>query len=129
MVYIMNAQTCLSGPELISLRNTLFTAITPRAWIRICGWGPNMEELEKEIKAIISNGYRLKFSIPTSDELSRMRQIHRELTASERQKVQQMERTLRELIVALDKDLDIENLPADVRGAMVKYFASGVASG
>lgn len=126
MVYIMNAQTCLSGPELISLRNTLFTAITrSRAWIRICGWGPNMEELEKEIKAIISNGYRLKFSIPTSDELSRMRQIHRELTASERQKVQQMERTLRELIVALDKgDLDIENLPADVRGAMVKYFAS-----
>ena len=84
-----------------------------------------MEELEKEIKAIISNGYRLKFSIPTSDELSRMRQIHRELTASERQKVQQMEQNLRELIVALEKgDLDIENLPADVRGAMVKYFAS-----
>lgn len=126
MVYIINAQMCLSGPELISLRNTLFTAITrSRAWMRICGWGSNMEVLEEEIGAVVSNGYHLKLQIPTLDELSRMRQIHRELTASERQKMQQMEQNLRELIAALEKgDLDIENLPADVRGAIVKYFAS-----
>lgn len=126
MVYIINAQMCLSGPELISLRNTLFTAITrSRAWMRICGWGSNMEALEEEIGAVISNGYHLKFRIPSPDELSRMRQIHRELTASERQKMQQVEQNLRALIVALEKgDLDIENLPADVRGAIVKYFAS-----
>ena len=126
MVYIINAQICLSGPELISLRNTLFTAITrSKAWTRICGWGPNMAELEGEIGAVVSNSYHLKFQIPTPDELSRLRQIHRELTASERQRMQQVEKDLRALILSLERgDLDIENLPADVRGAMVKYFAS-----
>lgn len=126
MVYIINAQTCLSGLELISLRNTLFTAITrSRAWTRICGWGPNMKELEEEIGAVMSSNYHLKFQIPTSDELSRMRQIHRERSANERQEMQQIEKNLRAFIAALEKgELDIENLPADIRGAIVKYFAS-----
>jgi len=36
-----------------------------------------------------------------------------------------MEQNLRDLILALEKgDVDIENLPADVRGGMVKHFAS-----
>ena len=125
MVYIINSQVCLSGPELISLRNTLFTAITrSKAWMRICGWGPNMVRLDEEIKSVVSNNYHLKLQIPTTEELSRIRQIHRELTASERQKIRQIEKNLRSFIIALEKgDIDIENLPADVRGSIMKYFA------
>ena len=59
MVYVANAQHCVAGPGLITRRNTLFTAITrSKAWVRICGWGPDMWELQAEIEAIKNNDYR-----------------------------------------------------------------------
>ena len=85
MVYILNSQHCLGGRGLTTLRNILFTAITrSKAWVRICGWGSQMEKLQTEIDAIRSNDFRLSFCIPTDAELHEMRQIHREQTAHER---------------------------------------------
>lgn len=126
MVYVINAQRCVEGPELIALRNTLFTAITrSRAWVRICGWGPNMSGLRGEFEAIKANGYRLRFRIPTSEELAKIRQIHRELTADERGRAQKAERELRSLVEALEKgDVSVENLPVRLRVAIAKHFSS-----
>ncbi len=85
MVYIVNAEQCLSGSGLITLRNTLFTAITrSRAWVRICGVGVQMEALEQEIEKVVGQNYGLRFKVPTAEELAKIRQIHRELSASEK---------------------------------------------
>ena len=98
MVYVANAQYCVAGPGLITRRNILFTAITrSKAWVRICGWGPSMWELEAEIKAITNNDYRLRFTIPTQQELANIRRINRDLTRSEQAKINEVNDGLKNL--------------------------------
>lgn len=125
MVYVINAQQCVSRGRFVTLRNTLFTAITrSRAWVRICGVGPEMTTLQAEIDQVASNGWALKFNIPTREELSTIRQIHRELSDSERQRVRQVEQTLRNLVEAVEGgDLELSDLPLDLRASLAKYFA------
>ena len=124
MVYVLNAQQCVSGPELITLRNTLFTAITrSRAWVRICGYGSGIQQLRQEIEIISRSQYRLAFRIPTSPELAKIRQIHRELSADERSRMQKATVGLQSFVEALDRgDIVIENLPFELRSAIAKYF-------
>ena len=65
MVYVINAEQCLSGPELVALRNTIFTAITrSKAWVRICGIGQRMAALQAEVDRVISANYALRFENP-----------------------------------------------------------------
>lgn len=127
MVYVANSQQCISPREQITLRNTLFTAITrSRAWVRICGCGARMVELQKEVDRIVKNNYRLEFRIPTVQQLERIRQIHRELSADERTRMQRAMSELRSFIEALERgDITIENLPLELRTAVAKYFRSG----
>ena len=127
MVYIANSQQCISPQEQITLRNTLFTAITrSRAWVRICGYGDRMKELQEEIDRIGKNNYRLSFRIPTQPQLEKMRQIHRELTADERARMQRATSDLKSFLDALERgDVVVENLPLELRTAVVKYFRSG----
>jgi len=125
VVYIVNAQQCLSGTGLITLRNTLFTAITrSRAWVRICGWGPQMETLAQEIRAVIDNDYRLRFKIPTPQELSHIRKLYREPPVGQRERVRGMTLQLRRLLQAFDRgEVDMESLPLDVRAGLAKYLS------
>ena len=77
MVYVLDSQYAVKEPNLITRRNTLFTAITrSRAWVRICGWGDRMPEMATEIDAVRNADFRLEFVIPTSEELVRLRRIH-----------------------------------------------------
>ena len=126
MVYVVNSNECLSGPELITLRNTLFTAITrSKAWVRVCGIGESMVQLQKEIEGITQNNFQLQFNIPNAEELAEIRQIHRELTASERSRAQKAQRDLGAFIEALDRgDISIDNLPFDLRAAAARYFGA-----
>ena len=62
-----------------------------------------MEQLRTEIESIQNSDYRLKFRIPTDEELDHMRKIHRELTASEQDRAKGAERGLRSVIEALDR--------------------------
>lgn len=126
MVYIVNSNECMSGPELITLRNTLFTAITrSKAWVRVCGIGESMVQLQKEIEGITQNDFQLKFNIPTAGELAEIRQIHRELTVSERSRAQKAQRDLGAFIEALDRgDISIDNLPFEMRAAAARYFGA-----
>ncbi len=127
VVYVTNAQRCVAGPELVTLRNTLFTGITrSRAWVRICGWGPEMAKLEEEIAAIRKNQFRLTFRVPTAEQLAKIRQIHRELTTDERARAQRARRDLASFLEALERgDVAIENLPLELRAALMKHLGAG----
>ena len=125
MVYVVDSQYCLSGPTQITLRNILFTSITrSKAWVRICGWGSGMEELEQELNSLKQNNFLLDFTIPTPEELSQMRRIHRERTAVEQEVLAQRVDALRGLLTALESgDVDFDSLPLDLRGRLGKLLS------
>ena len=86
MVYVLNSNHCFNGKELIKKRNALFTAITrSKAWVTICGVGMEMSELAAEAEKCIINDYKLDFIVPTEEEISKMRRVHRELTSEDRE--------------------------------------------
>ncbi len=79
MVYVVDAQYANSQWNLVSRRNTLFTAITrSRAWVRLVGSGVDAQPVLDEARRVKENGYLLKFKIPTAAELAQLRHIHRE---------------------------------------------------
>lgn len=124
MVYVLDSQRCVSGHELITLRNILFTAITRcRAWVRICGWGPEMDILNKEIDAVRLKGYYLDFRLPTKEELKKIRMIHRERTTDEIARIKKAEQGLRVFLDEWRKgELDLENLPPELRTALANLL-------
>ena len=126
MVYVLNAQHCVAAHRLATARNILFTAITrSKAWVRICGWGNRMAELEEEIEAIQNNNYRLTFQLPTEEELETMRQIHRDLTPSEQARLDEAARALRDLLRALDRgEISADDLPPDLRTDAAKRLGT-----
>ena len=113
MVYVLNANHCAEGYELIKLRNTLFTAITrSRAWIRICGHGERMKLIDKEIKQCIDKDYTLDFKLPTKKELESIRRINRERTQEEVKNLTVAQNSIKQLIEGFEKgDLDSELIP------------------
>lgn len=112
-VYIVNSDHCAVGSEMLKLRNTLFTAITrSRAWVKICGVGDNMGIIENEIQECINEEYSLKFTIPTLQELDRMRLINRDKTEDEKKKIANATSSISELIELVEKGLvDKSTLP------------------
>ncbi len=124
MVYVLNAQECQSGHELLRLRNTLFTAITrSRAWIRITGWGSGMQLLQDEITAARERNFALELQIPTTEELQRMRMVHRDRTDDEIARLRQLEQNLRDLLRSAQAgDLDFNSLPADLRTSIARLL-------
>lgn len=105
-VYIVNSNHCATGSEMIRLRNTLFTAITrSRAWVKICGVGPQMSVLKEEFEECVKRDYRLDFTIPTVAELERMRLIHGDKTEEEKKKIDKAADNLKEIIELVEKGL------------------------
>ena len=113
MVYLVNADYCYNGLELIKLRNTLFTAITrSRSWVRICGVGSSMDGIIEEISKFIDNKYSLEFKIPTKPEMDKLRIIHRERTEAETKRIAEASKGLKTLIELANKgELDANLLP------------------
>ncbi len=70
MVYIVNAQKCVNSLQRRSDRNGLFTAITrSKGWVRVLGYGEDMETLNEEFTEIKNHQYKLYFDrYPTKDE-------------------------------------------------------------
>jgi superfamily I DNA and RNA helicase len=117
MVYVLDAHECANGFELRRLRNTLFTAITrSRAWVRLCGYGDEMVALANEVRAVSDAEYNLRFRVPTPDEISRLRSIHRDLAPSERQRKDELKRAAEKFLGALELgEVDWESLPKSLR--------------
>lgn len=98
MIYVMDAEYCASGSELIKKRNILFTAITrSRGWVRICGCGDGMTTLLGEFEKLRDKGYTLDFNIPTKEEMKRMRTLYRDITRDDRRKATDLKNALEKL--------------------------------
>jgi superfamily I DNA and RNA helicase len=123
IVYVLNADYCYKGYELIKLRNILFAAITrSRAWVRICGIGEKMQALKDEI-AKVQRKYQLSFKIPTQPELAKLRKLHRERTTGEKAKIKRAEKGLAEFIKAVENgDLSMEQLPPSLKSALWQHY-------
>ena len=100
MVYIINAHDCHSSAlNLAKLRNQLFTAITrSKAWVRVLGTGNAMVELRNEYSKLMECAFKLNFIYPTADQRKELRIVHRDMTAAERVRLQNRQRSLHELV-------------------------------
>lgn len=126
MVYVVDAQDCAAGFGLITLRNTLFTAITrTRAWVRLVGVGDGMKIVADEVKEAKSRDFRIEFVVPTQEQLKEMRTIHRERTPHEEQEARKAERGLEQFLKALNEGhLDWAHLPERTRKALQTLIAA-----
>lgn len=132
MVYIINTQECHSSPyfmyrELISRRNTLFTAITrSKAWVRVCGTGSRMQDLIKEFSETKENNFILKFTYPTDEQISNMNIIHRDLKESEKSKINsetELFKKVPEILTRLKKgETLLEDYPKEIRKMLRKLL-------
>lgn len=70
MVYIVNAQSCVNSLRRRTDRNGLFTAITrSKGWVRVLGYGADMEVLQEEFEEIKRQHFKLHFDrYPTKEE-------------------------------------------------------------
>ncbi|MCF4967582.1 DEAD/DEAH box helicase [Nostoc sp. CMAA1605] len=116
MIYVVNAHECFSGSELARKRNILFTAMTrSKAWIRVLGYGEDMKGLVEEFERVKTNDFVLEFTYPTEEELRRMNLINRDMSPKERERIAKQQKSLKELLEALDKgEIHKEDLPQDV---------------
>ncbi|EHQ0015859.1 DEAD/DEAH box helicase [Escherichia coli] len=125
MVYVINAQECnSSGPNLASLRNRLFTAITrSKAWVRIVGYGPGMQGLLDEFSILKQQGFVLDFEYPDEVLLGKLRIVHRDLSPQERQRLERRKVQLVEVLNDLEKgEIHPEDLDESIREKIMKLF-------
>lgn len=125
MVYVINAQDCnSSGAGLSSLRNRLFTAITrSKAWVRVIGYGPRMQELIDEFFALKERGFVLDFTYPDDALLSKLRIVHRDLSPQERKRLEQRKNQLADFLSDLESgELHAEDLDEVIREKLKKFL-------
>lgn len=128
MVYVMNAQDCFSSfGNLGKVRNCLFTAITrSKAWVKVVGFGPDMEALEQEYRRVEGHNYELSFVYPTEETRKHLLVINRELSAEERSTIQGTNATLAS--VAADfaaGKLVVDDLSQETIEVMRSIFSGG----
>lgn len=121
MVYVMDAQAAGMGNDVVTRRNTIFTAITRnKAWVRIVGHGSHMNPIESEIARVREEQYRLRFKLPTRIQLDALRRDLRGKTREEIERLQRTEENLRDLVHALDAGaLSLEDVPKALRADVV----------
>ncbi|HUF97151.1 MAG TPA: ATP-binding domain-containing protein [Ilumatobacter sp.] len=117
MVYVVDAQVASGGINILTKRNTLFTAITrSRAWVRVLGFGERMQIVEDEAAKVIENDFRLKFKVPTKAKLKELRHIYRERPAEDEEAVKKATEALSLLVEAFEKgEVDLTDLPPALR--------------
>lgn len=116
MVYVINSQYCAAGYELSKKRNILFTAMTrSKAWVRVCGYGGDMQLIVDEFDLVKKNKFRLKFKYPTKSEREHMNIVNRDMSAEEKNKLKRNERNLNELLIDLREGrIKKEDIPTDM---------------
>jgi superfamily I DNA and RNA helicase len=104
MVYIVNADACqASSLNLARVRNRLFTAITrSKAWVRVLGVGPRMQQLQEEFQRIKAANFELSFKYPTAEERETIQVIHRDMSATQQKEHDQRLASLASLLEDLE---------------------------
>lgn len=124
VVYLINADYCYSGFELIRKRNTLFTALTrSKGWVRVCGIGIGMKGLLAEYKRVKSESFKLNFRYPTIEEMEELNVLHRDLTAADRKVISESEREATNLLKKLkSQQLHVGDLPKETIDQLKKIL-------
>ena len=120
MVYIINAQECFDAINIAQKRNMLFTALTrSKAWVRVLGYGKNMQALKQEFEEVKNNNFELKFTYPTEAERKKLNIVNRDMTEQERKKLQKKSASVDDLIHSLlSGEIHKEDLPEDARAKL-----------
>jgi superfamily I DNA and RNA helicase len=124
MVYIVGAEFCYGGYELIKKRNILFTAITrSKAWVRVVGVGASMNELEQEFSRVKAENFQLNFTYPTVEEMEKLNVLHRDLSEDDKKVIQESKTELKNLLNKLrTNQIHIEDLPNETLTELRKYL-------
>jgi len=124
MVYIAHGEHAWTPYIPVRARNVLFTAITrSRAWVRICGIGPEMDSGIEELQNVRDQGYRLAFTVPTTEQLEKMRRIHRDKSDAEIAKQRDVLKNLLELVnMAEAGDFFPDAIPEDLKKRLEVIF-------
>jgi superfamily I DNA and RNA helicase len=121
MVYVLDSQHASEEFNIVTRRNTLFTAITrSRAWVRILGWGAGMDAINQEVEAVRAKGFKLEFQIPTAAELVTLRHVHRDRSDADEDSVRRATEGLQTFIDAYERnEIDFYDLPPALRTRLV----------
>ena len=121
-IYLMDADYCASGGELIKKRNILFTAITrSRGWVRVLGIGRQMDVLIEEFNQLKKNDFQLRFKIPTPEELRQMRTLYRDISESEKRKVDEFAKAFSKISASgQDAQALLQALPRETRERIIQ---------
>ena len=121
VVYAVDSQHAAAQFNAVTRRNSLFTAITrSRAWVRITGWGEQMEPIRQEVDTVFSNGFKLKFTIPTSSDLAKLRHLHRDRPEGVEESLRRATEGLSVFLEAYERgELDLLDLPPSLRTKLI----------
>ena len=120
MVYAVDAQYATHSVNIVTRRNTLFTAITrSRGWVRVTGHGDRARQIAAEMAQVRDNQYRLAFQVPTAAELANLRHIHRDRPIEHEKTLRRATQSLSTFLSALEKgDIDFVDLPPELRARL-----------
>lgn len=113
MVYLVDCEYGARKVDMISVRNTLFTAITrSRAWVRISGTGVGMDEIKNEINKCVAKDYCLEINIPTEDEIEKINLLNRDISKETKKTISTAEKSTVELIDMIKNGIiSIDDIP------------------
>ena len=129
MVYAVDSQHAAGQFNVVTRRNSLFTAITrSRAWVRITGWGVQMDPIVREVETVCSQGFKLEFTIPTSSELAKLRHLHRDRPEGVEESLRKATEGLSVFLEAYERgELDLLDLPPALRTKLILSLKADVA--
>jgi len=83
-----------------------------------------MKMLGEEIDSVVQNEYCLNFKYPTLEEINQIRRVHRDMHEDERLALKNdLDALARITKRILEGELDLNNLPEDVRGTVQNLMA------
>ena len=125
MVYIVNAEAGVTETyNAAGVRNRLFAAITrSKAWVRVAGIGPAMEELKREYEKLKQNDFELRFRYPTADERAKIRTIHRDLSPQQQERHRRRNTHLKELLRDIQRgECSVEDIDPELRDQLTSIL-------
>jgi superfamily I DNA and RNA helicase len=82
-----------------------------------------MVKLREEVERTAEMSYQLSFRLPTSEELLRMRRIHRDMTVEEKERIRVAERGLGQMLDLLESgQIAPENMSPEVRRRIARLL-------
>ena len=134
MVYVINSNDCFEvgsvnvlNSDIAKIRNRLFTAITrSKAWVRVVGFGKQMENLKREYEKVKEKDYKLDFYYPTEEQRKRLNIVNRDISNAEKENIAKRRQSLADLLQDIEEGkIYIDDLGADQVEKLKKMLQSG----